>query len=76
MFLAKSVVHHPVALSACLVACIACGDDTITNPTEVTLGETTFVVLVNPAVNDANATTVPTPGAGQLGVDVSAEGGG
>ena len=73
MFIAKSLVRH-IALSACLVATIACGDS-VTNPTEVTLGETTFVVLVNPAVNDANATTVPTPGAGQLGVDVSVEGG-
>ncbi len=73
MFIAKSLGRH-IALSACLVATIACGDS-VTNPTEVTLGETTFVVLVNPAVNDANATTVPTPGAGQLGVDVSVEGG-
>ena len=56
MFRSKSLVRRRIAPSACLVAVLACGDDTITNPTEVTLGETTFVVLVNPAINDANAT--------------------
>jgi hypothetical protein len=38
------------------------GDDTNGDPTEVTLGETTFVVVANPTVNDANDTTVPAPG--------------
>lgn len=49
----------------------ACGDDSPTSPTEVTLGETTFVFLVNPVVNDANQKAVPAPGPERSGVDVA-----
>ncbi len=62
-----------IALSVCLVSALACSD----SPTEleVTLGETTFVVLVNPVVNDDNQAAVPTPGSAQSGVSVSVAGG-
>jgi len=62
-----------IALSVCLVSALACSD----SPTEleVTFGETTFVVLVNPVVNDDNQATVPTPGSAQSGVSVSVAGG-
>jgi hypothetical protein len=50
----------------------ACGDSGISGPgTEVTLGETTFVVLVNPTINAANGVTLPAPGSARSGVDVS-----
>ena len=75
MFIVESLLRPRAALSACLVAALACGGDTGTEPTEVTLGETTFVVLVNPIVNDDNATVVPTPGGTQSGVNVSVAGG-
>ena len=77
MFIVKSLARRHAALSTCLVAALACGDDTGTEPTgtEVTLGETTFVVLVNPVVNDDNQAGVPTPGTTQSGVNVSVAGG-
>lgn len=49
----------------------ACGGDAVTSPTEVTLGETTFVFLVNPVVNDANQKAVPASGPERSGVDVA-----
>lgn len=55
------------------LAVVACGDGT--GPTDVPFGVTTFVVLVNPRVNDANQPTVPTPGTTQSGVSVSVAGG-
>jgi hypothetical protein len=51
----------------------ACGDST--DPAEVPYGETTFVVLLNPAVNDANEADVAAPGAARVGVGVAVEGG-
>jgi hypothetical protein len=62
-----------IALTVCLVGALACSD----SPTEleVTFGETTFVVLVNPVVNDDNQAAVPTPGSAQSGVSVSVAGG-
>ena len=75
MFIVESLLRSRAALGACLVAALACGSDTGTEPTEVTLGETTFVVLVNPIVNDDNAASVPTPGSAQSGVSVSVAGG-
>lgn len=53
----------------------ACGDDAVTNPIDVQLGETTYVFLLNPVVNDGNEATVPTPGAEQSGVSVSIQDG-
>ena len=73
MLIVRSLFRGRTALSACLVAALACSGDA--GPTEVTLGETTFVVLVNPIVNDDNATGVPTPGSTQSGVSVSVAGG-
>lgn len=64
--------------SACLLltlAIFACGDDT-TDPTEVPFGVTTFVLLVNPIVNDDNDdATVPMPGTTRDDVSVSVAGG-
>lgn len=50
---------------------VGCGGDAITDPTDVRLGETTFVFVVNPTVNDANEESVPPPGPSQSGVSVS-----
>ena len=74
MFIVKRFARRYAALSTCLVAALACGDDTPTG-TEVTLAETTFVVLANPVVNDDNQAGVPTPGTTQSGVNVSVAGG-
>ena len=52
---------------------LACGDDP--GPTDVTFGETTLVILVNPPLNDANEASVPTPGTVRPGVSVSVQGG-
>ena len=64
-----------VAVCVFAGAALACGGDDGTDPITVTLGETTFVILVNPIVNDANAVAIPTPGATQSGVNVSVTGG-
>jgi len=56
-----------------LLAGLACGDGT--GPTDVTFGQTTFVVLANPIVNELNEATVPTPGTTRSGVSVSVAGG-
>jgi hypothetical protein len=61
------------ALFAGLLA--GCGGDTLTDPVEVQLGETTFVFVVNPVVNDANEAPVPEPGGARSGVDISVAGG-
>ncbi|MGH7447710.1 MAG: hypothetical protein ACRELT_09125, partial [Longimicrobiales bacterium] len=53
----------------------ACGDDVTDPPLDVALGETTFVVLVNPVVNTANEVTVPPPGTVRSGVSVAPDGG-
>ena len=74
VFIVKSVTRRQTALTACLVAALACAGS-VTDPTDVTFGETTFVVLVNPVVNDDNAAQVPAPAATQSGVSVSVDGG-
>ena len=62
------------ALMFVALAVFACGDST--DPTDVTFGETTFVVLVNPRINDDNEETpMPTPGTTQSGVSVAVGGG-
>ena len=66
----ESILRRCAALSACALAAVACGDDT-TAPPDVTFGETTFVVVANPVVNDANDTPVPAPGTSRSGVAVS-----
>lgn len=59
------------AAAALALGLTACGDDGPTTPTDVTLGETTFVFLVNPVVNSENQRSVPTPGSERSGVDVA-----
>lgn len=58
-----------------VLAALACGGDDTTSPTQVTFGQTTFVVLVNPTVNTANQATVPQPGTARAGVTVAVAGG-
>jgi hypothetical protein len=70
----ENLPRRSVALAASLAAALACSGDSPTE-LEVTLGETTFVVLVNPIVNDDNAVSVPAPGSDQSGVSVSVAGG-
>ena len=53
-----------------LLAVLGCGDSG-TDPTDVTYGQTTFVVLPNPIVNNDNQVAVPTPGTTRSGVTVS-----
>ena len=71
----KSLVRRSGALSAGLVVALACGGDSITEPTQVTFGETTFVVVMNPIINDINEAAVPQPGSTQSSVNVSVAGG-
>lgn len=56
------------------VLAVACGDDP-TDPTDVTFGETTIVVVVNPPLNTDNGASLPAPGSVRSGVSVSVVGG-
>ena len=64
----------PLLLVASLLLTTACGPDDPDprDPTEVTLGETTFVVVVNPTVNDINEPNMPAPGSERSGVTIEA----
>jgi hypothetical protein len=65
-----------VALAAFgwLTACAESG--TSGDPTDVVLGETTFVVVVNPTINDANDVSLPAPGTALAEVLVTVDAGG
>jgi hypothetical protein len=63
---------HWILAVALLVS--ACGDES-SSPTDVVLGETTLVIIVNPRVNDLNSASVSPPGSSRQGVKVSVEGG-
>lgn len=52
----------------------ACGDEP-SSPTDVVLGETTLVVVVNPRLNSLNSAAVPPPGSSRAGVKVSVDDG-
>lgn len=54
-----------------------CGDDdpTAPRPPQVEFGTTTIVMIVNPAINDGNTTSVPSPGTVRAGVTVTADDG-
>jgi hypothetical protein len=61
-------MRNPLVLAYIFAA--ACGDDGGSNvdPTDVRFGDTALVVVVNPAINDANKRTVPAPGTVRSGV--------
>lgn len=68
--------HACTAIAAlAAVALAACGGDEITDPTSVELGETTFVFVVNPTVNDANESSISPSGPNRSGVDISLQDG-
>jgi hypothetical protein len=66
-----SIALAALLLSAALVACGGGGGD----PTDVLFGETTFVVVLNPVVNDINEAPVPAPGTERAGVLVASDDG-
>jgi hypothetical protein len=74
-----TTLARSLAFSLCFIGLLGCsGDDLDTSgdPTSVVLGETTFVVSVNPIINDANDRTVPAPGPIRSAVAVAIDGGG
>src|SRR5918996_4740145 len=48
-------------LGALALGTMSCGDSGPVDPTSVPYGQTTFVVFVNPVVNDINTAATPTP---------------
>lgn len=64
-----------ILLAGISIAIAACGDEGITDPVAVELGETTFVFVLNPTVNDANEQEVPAPGGSVSDVSVSVQDG-
>lgn len=58
-----------------MLALVACGSDGSNGPPDVTFGETTIVVVVNPPINDANEANVPAPGTARVGVTVTSDDG-
>lgn len=70
------VIRGAFVTAAAAAVLVACGDDTGTDPIDVTFGETTFVILVNPPLNDDNDNAdVPIPGTVRSGVTVGVQGG-
>lgn len=67
------LIRRAVATGACVIVAAACGGDSTAPPLQVPFGQTTLVVLVNPVINDGNATPMPTPGSMQSGVTVSVD---
>jgi hypothetical protein len=67
-----SIPFPALFLSAVLAAC---GDGGDGDPADVLFGETTFVVVLNPVVNDANEAQVPSPGVERAGVLVASDDG-
>jgi hypothetical protein len=57
-------------LAGCLIAAAGCSDESPTE-LEVTFGETTFVILANPVINDDTEAAVPAPGSEQSSVLVA-----
>ena len=70
-----SLRSHRLLMLAAVAAFVGCGDDSGTDPTDVTFGETTFVIVVNPPLNDDNEASVPAPGSVRSGVSVAVQGG-
>ncbi len=70
----KHVITTATAAAMALTLA-ACGGNGITEPTEVELGETTFLFAVNPTVNDATEDSVPVAGPDREGVDISLQDG-
>jgi hypothetical protein len=71
-------MFKPVFLGlAYVITVAACGgtDNTGIDPTDVRFGDTALVVVINPAVNDLNRHTVPTPGDPRADVVVSTDDG-
>lgn len=81
----RSALLRTLVVGACVAATVQCGDDDgITDAPPVTLGQTTFVVVVNPTVNvssqsvpfdETGNANVPAPGSARADVVVSADGG-
>jgi hypothetical protein len=59
----------------CLIACGGSGNATpdANDPTAIPFGTTAIVVVVNPAVNDANSKAVPQPGPTRAGVTLTTD---
>jgi hypothetical protein len=57
-------------------ASIACGgSDDLVDPSDIVFGETTFLFVVNPTVNDVNDTAVATPGERRADVRIRSDDG-
>jgi hypothetical protein len=72
----KSLIHLCATAAVGLALGCGSGDGTGGDPTDVTLGETTFVVIVNPTINDANDVQLPEPGTDRTDVRVEVDRGG
>jgi hypothetical protein len=71
--MASSSLRRILLLSASLT--VACGGDDATDPSDVTYGETTIVVVVNPTINTANGVGVASPGAARSDVSLDLDDG-
>jgi len=65
--------HELTVLCTILAACGGGGGGI--DPTDVAFGDTAIVVVVNPAINDANDRSVPQPGTARSGVELSSDDG-
>ena len=74
MQLSRSCALLGLFLVSIVVGCGGGGDDDV-DPTDVRFGDTALVVVVNPAINDANDDPVPAPGTVRSGVELRSDDG-
>ena len=71
---ASTALLSSLALAGLACGLLACGGDS--SATDVSFGETTVVIVINPAINDANeAGNIPLPGRDTAGLTVSSDDG-
>ncbi|MBA2458375.1 MAG: hypothetical protein H0V43_05385 [Gemmatimonadales bacterium] len=71
----SSPVSCRILAATGLLTLLACGGDSPNEPPDVPYGQTSMVYILNPAINDANAVPVSTPGSARSAVAISVEDG-
>ncbi len=68
-------MKHALAFAFLMIGCGGGGGSDEVNPTDVKFGDTALVVVVNPAINDANKHSVPQPGAPRAKIVIESDDG-
>ncbi len=75
----NNLMKQTMLVGACALFWAACGSsdggspDANITPTDVKFGDTVLVVVVNPVINDANDSSVATPGTARAGITLTTD---